>query len=170
MNARKIHEHIVSTLGDLVLGTSPLDSKPLELDLQPPLPRRTRIYCYTLTCPPGGRSLREYKIQIKLKDHAVHKRCDFDHSGGRMPILLGYEPEFDVFVLWDAGLYSSIPYNRNVQVHEDTVCRAYAGQLAEQSRTLQKAALETVLAARSDRLQVALVKRLSLTLARVANT
>ncbi|MCX5729632.1 MAG: hypothetical protein NTZ28_12500 [Nitrospirae bacterium] len=102
---RKMHQIFLAALGDSVVGHSRIDKVPLEVDLRPPLPVMLRVYMYTATHPPGGRTLGEHKIQLIMPEHKDKLRANFDHSGGRIVLLVGYEPELLVFILWDAGLY-----------------------------------------------------------------
>jgi hypothetical protein len=77
--------------------------KPLEIDFRFPLPSRLRVYIYNATVPLGGRSTGEHKIQIIVPGQAREERSNFNHAGGRIPVLIGYESALDVFVIWDAG-------------------------------------------------------------------
>ena len=80
---------------------------------------------------------------------------------------MGYAADEDVFILWDAGLYSEFAWSRNVQVKAETIIEASAGKLATQERQLRpatgKATVETVLAVKSRRLAEAIIRRMELT-------
>ncbi len=164
----EMHQRFVSALGAGVIKVNtPYDAKPFEIDLAPPLPHRVRVYMYNATKPPGGRPLGEHKIQLIIPGKGRGERASFDHSDGRIVLLIGYAAEEDVFVLWDAGLYSDFAWSRNVQVKAETVIEASAGKLASQQRQLRpptgRPIVETVIAAKSRRLTEAICRRMELT-------
>ena len=164
----ELHHRLIQALGSsVVLTHSELDAKPLELDLVAPLPQRVRAYMYNATRPPGGRPLGEHKVQLIVPGQRRGVRASFDNSGGRIVFLIGYAGEEDVFVLWDAGLYTDFAWSRNVQVKSETIIAATAGQLATQARQLRPSngvsCTETVLAVKPRLLRDAIVRRMQLT-------
>ena len=162
----ELHGRFLDALGKRVRSFGPVDRKPLEADLIPPLPTRIRLYMFKLTHPPGGRPLDEYKVQLIVPGQRRGRRGSFEQGDGRMVLLAGYSTEEDVFVLWDAGLYADFAWSRNVQVKTETLIRAAAGKVAEQARRLRPVGrcpvTETVLACPPPRLADALVRRLEL--------
>lgn len=167
VSQQELHRRLVQALGAAVRSHAPLDKKPFELDLTPPLPNRVRVYMYNATRPPGGRPLGEHKIQLIVPGQRRGERASFDNGDGRIVLLVGYGAEEDVFIIWDAGLYSHFAWSRNVQVKAETIIQASAGKLATQDRQLRPAngspTLESVLAVKPRRLAEALVKRMELT-------
>jgi excisionase family DNA binding protein len=164
----ELQHRLVSALGSSVVKIhSQMDAKPFEIDLAPPLPHRVRIYMYNATRPPGGRPLGEHKIQLIVPGKGRGERASFNNDDGRIVLLMGYAADEDVFILWDAGLYSEFAWSRNVQVKAETIIEASAGKLATQDRQLRpasgKATVETVLAVKSRRLAEAIVRRMELT-------
>ena len=164
----ELHHRLVRALGpSIVLTHSAAGTKPFELDLMAPLPQKVRVYMYNVTRPPGGRPLGEHKVQLIVPGQRRGDRASFDNSDGRIAILIGYAAEEDVFVLWDAGLYSDFAWSRNVQVKSETIIAATAGQLATQERQLRPSnglvAVETVLAVKPRLLRDALLRRMQLT-------
>jgi hypothetical protein len=153
-------------MGDSVVSHGDIEKKPLELDLTVPLPSRVRTYMYTLTDPPGGRPAGEFKIQLIAPGQKKGDIASFDTSDGRIILLIGYHPDTNVFVLWDAMLYPKFPHSRNVQVSGETVFGALAGGIARQERTL-RTGTECVLAARGQDLATAIGERFVLTVQRV---
>jgi hypothetical protein len=164
----ELHRHVVDALGASVLRHSDLSQKPLELDLRFPLPGKVRAYVYNATVPPGGRATGEHKIQLIVPGQARGERGNFDHSDGRMPVLIGYQNEMDVFVVWDAFLYEDFAYSRNVQVKAETIFEAFAGKIGKQARHLGNQQIEIVLAARPSQLAQLLIERYNLILTRLA--
>lgn len=162
-----LHRRFVESLGPGVRPRSILGQKPLDLDLTPPLPTRARVYLFNATRPPGGRPLGEHKVQLILPGQRRGERGSFDHGDGRLVFLAGYAAEEDVFVFWDAGLYGTFAWSRNVQVKAETIIEASAGRLAVQHRHLRQPGigptLEVVLAAPASRLREALQRRVEIT-------
>lgn len=167
----ELHRRLVAALGDKVASCGDFKAKPFDLTLVPPLPRLVRVYMYNATRPPGGRPLGEHKVQLMVPGQARGDRGSFDHSGGRIVLLVGYAAEEDVFVLWDAGLYPDFAWSRNVQVKAETIIKAAAGAIATQDRQLRLAvgqvATETLIAADPKRLADAILRRNELTCQRL---
>lgn len=164
----ELHERFLNALGRAnVQWNSDPALKPLALDVTSPLPQRLRVYIYNATRPPGGRPLGEYKIQLIVPGQDREDRGSFDHSDGRIVLLVGYAIDEDVFVLWDANMYVDFAWSRNVQVKAETMIAASAGSIATQVRRLRPTGRapvsEIVVAARSTDLADALLKRLDLT-------
>lgn len=82
---------------------------------------RARIYLWTVTADrsaPGARPPGEYKIQLILPAQGRHRRGGLDLEGAFVA-LLGYSPDFGVFVGWEARLYRDFAYSANVQTREE---------------------------------------------------
>lgn len=167
LSAEQLHEAFIGALDGRVRSHSSISAKPLEADLAAPLPSRVRVYLYNATHPPGGRTMGEHKVQLMLPGQQRGERANFDHSGGRIVFLVGYEAEMAVFILWDAGLYRDFPFSRNVQVKAETIYEAYATGLAVQQRRLWGQATEVLIAAFAPRLADAIQMRTDLSLSRL---
>ena len=161
---RILHETLLAALGDCVVCHSDIRAKPLDVSMRPPLPARARFYMYTITDPPGGRSLGEHKIQLIAPGQRRGDLGVLDFSGGSMVYLAGYHPQTNVFVLWDAAFYRSFAHSRNVQVDGGTLYAALALGTSSQQRQLRDGT-ETVLAARYSNLAAALERRFVETIA-----
>jgi hypothetical protein len=171
LSVEEMQRRFVDALGGSVTSHSDLSKKPLDLDLDHPLPRKVRVYLFNATKPAGGRPLGEHKIQLILPDQKRGTRGAFAHDDGRFVILAGYSADDDVFALWDAGLYDDFAYSRNVQVKAETIAAASIGTVAEQTRILRPRGgdqtAEVVLATDAGHLAEALVRRVELTVARL---
>jgi hypothetical protein len=164
----ELHRRLVNALGpDRVRSHASFESKPFEMDLAHPLPQRVRVYMYNATRPPGGRPLGEHKVQLIVPGQGRGDRGTFNSGDGRIVLLIGYAAEEDVFIVWDAGLYSDFAWSRNVQVKAETIIQASAGKIATQERQLRPVTgaptIETVLAAKPRRLAEAITRRMELT-------
>jgi len=159
----KVNEAFLAALGDSVLSHGATSSKPLEVDLAPPLPHRIRAYLYRVTGPPGGRTPGEHKIQLILPGQDRGVRASLDYAGGRIVILGGLQVDLGVFVLWDSAKYVDFSYSRNVQVRLETILAALGGGIATQTRSIRGQGRETVIACVPDMLPQALQMRLDLT-------
>lgn len=145
------------------------DEIPFEARLEPPLPTKVRVYAFNVTHPPGGRPDGEHKAQLILPDQNRGERASFDHSGGYTALLIGYVPDSDVFILWDAGLHRDFAYSKNVQVKAETVYKALGGELATQVRHLQTGD-ETVVATNTNNLAEGIELRSELTQERLLSS
>ena len=87
---------------------------------------RARIYLWTVTADrstPGARPPGEYKIQLILPTQGREQRGRFEFDDG-YTALLGYSPDYGVFVGWEAWMYTDFAYSRNVQVREELLREA----------------------------------------------
>ncbi len=172
LTQEELHLRIIGALGssNISWASDPAE-KPLELDLEPPLPTRVRIYAFNATKPPGGRPVGEHKVQLIMPGQSRGQRGNFDNSGNRIVLLVGYVRDDEVFVFWDAGLYADFAWSRNVQVKSPTVISASAGKISKQKRTLRPAdgtsVVETVVAGREDKLPETILERISETRTRM---
>jgi excisionase family DNA binding protein len=162
----EMHERLIAALGRRVVRHGRSSDKPLEIDLGGPMPVRIRVYMFNATRPPGGRPLGEHKVQLIVPGQRRGERGNFDHGDERVVLLIGYAAEEDVYILWDAGLYSDFAWSRNVQVKAETIIEATAGKLATQFRQLRPgegpAIIETLIAAPAERLADAIDTRIQL--------
>lgn len=86
---------------------------------------RTRFYLWTVTADRSarGRPPGEFKIQLILPGQSRHGRGTLENAGA-YTVLLGYSPDYGVFVGWQAALYGSFAYSRNVQCREELLREA----------------------------------------------
>jgi hypothetical protein len=94
---------------------------------------------------------------------AVGAYDSFDHTDGRLAMLMGYRADLDVFVLWDASLHPRFKNGGNIQVRDSTVNTAAASGRATQRRPLSSGNVELVIACQSWNLAQALNDRLAWT-------
>ena len=168
---RVLHTMLVAALNGRVVERSAPGTKPLEIDLQAPLPSQVRVYMYNATRPPGGRPAGEHKIQLIVPGQRRGERGNFDNSDERTVLLVGYAVEEAVFILWDAGAYRDFSYSMNLQVKSETILAAFAGEIGLQKRVLRPrrrtTIRETVVTATADRLTEAIEMRVDLSLDRL---
>lgn len=160
---RLLHQAFLKALEGAVADHSDPARKPLLVDLRPPAPLRLRIYMYSLVGGVGERARREYKVVLRVPAQSVGAYGAFDHSGDRFTTVIGYTPDLDVFVLWDAGLHPRFKNGGNLQVRDDVVRTAAAAGMAESIRTLTSGAREVVLACQTSVLRRALDARIAAT-------
>jgi hypothetical protein len=113
--------------------------------------------------------LGERKIQLIVPGQRRSERGNLDHGGGRIVLLVGYEADADVFILWDAGTYRNFAYSMNVQVNAETIFAAYSGKVELQKRLRRTPVIvdETVVCAPPELLPAAIDLRVSLSLSRL---
>jgi hypothetical protein len=162
-----LSDTFLEALGGAVSWHSAAERKPLEIDCKSPLPPKLRVYIYNATYPPGGRTMGEHKIQLIVPGQERSERGNFDASGGRIPLLVGFRPDLRIFMLWDAELYVDFAYSRNVQVMPETVYEAFALGIARQERRLWTQNSEIVIATDARHLAEAILERQRETLKRL---
>ena len=158
----RLHQAFLDGLGAGVESHSDLRMKPLCVDLRLPLPPRLRVYAYSLV-EGGVRRRNEYKIVLRLPGQEYGQYASFDHSGERFALVVGYRPDLDVFVLWDASLHPRFKWGGNLQVRDSVVHTAAAVGRAEQRRTLSSGAIELVIGCQSSTLVHGIEDRLAST-------
>ncbi|WP_406187310.1 hypothetical protein [Streptomyces anulatus] len=170
-----LHRTLVRALGRAVDGwpsDEVLTRKPLVLDLASPLPPRLRFYVYQATQHPSERQQGTFKIQLSVgvtRDgqpaSPKEKRRWFDRSDNIRPIAMGYHPDWNLFILWDADLHdmnAGFTFSRSVQTPPDIVWAALAKDIAFGPRRLHGGSTEQIIAARPHRLEEALNLRIEL--------
>lgn len=172
--AGTLHRVLVRSLGPLVQQVpdeTELDSKPLVLQLELPLPPRLRFYMFCATQHASERQADTFRIQLTTGKKRGRNR--FSRADGIRPVLVGYEPELETFILWDANINdaSGFTFSKGVQAPPDVVYRAAATGAAEGIRRTRGAkSAETVIAARRDHLVQALLRRIELSNAALTAT
>lgn len=146
-----------------------LQQKPLVVDLAAPLPYRLRFYIYEATQHASERQQGTFKVQLTTgvaRPGSDSNRLYFDRTANVRPVLIGYHPDWRLFILWDADLHDlgdGFPFSKNVQAPPDIVWRAVARGLAQGTRRLRRPAVtETIVTARPPHLAEALKLRIRL--------
>ena len=141
------HQKFVNSLGTAVVFQSDLNQRPLEIEINRPFPLKVRVYLFTCSNPPGGRSPNEYKFNLNVPGQ--NGRGNFDTSDTCFVLLAAYvedeDPDMDVWVLWDATMHKNFAMNANVQTKAELIQRARLEKVA----ALEKTNGEIVIAARS---------------------
>lgn len=145
------------------------NKKPFDLHASAPLPRLLRVYMYTMTTHSSERQEGAYRIQVILPNQSRH----FDTTDDAFVILAGFEPNLEIFALWDADAHdvgNGIPHSKGVQILEDTLLEALSMGTAQQMRKLRGTdETETVVACRPDALPDALELRWQLSIERLTS-
>ena len=146
---KAIHTEILQAAGRSAEAHGPLDEVPFRLrlvgfgDLA--------FYVFTLTSPPGGRPVGEYKIQLILPGQPRGARGQLDFLTGAFTALVGWSAEDEVFVLWDAYAHETFSYSQNLQVKGECVWTAQALGLSTCERRLRgKEGVEVTVVCRGD--------------------
>jgi hypothetical protein len=158
-----LHKAFLRPLETAVLWHSPTGEKPICVDLALPKPPRLRVYMYSLVGGVGTVRPNEYKAVLRVRGQAVGAYDSFDHSDGRLALVVGYRADLDVFVLWDASLHPRFKNGGNIQVRDTTVHAAAATGRAEQVRPLSTKIREVVIACQSWTLAQAIDDRVAWT-------
>ena len=162
-NKKELNSMIIEDLGNRVVWSSGLNSKTLLLNLERPK-RKLRIYVFNCTCPPGGRSLDEYKIQMIIEGQSRGERGHIITDDGRIPLIMGYACPFDddkdgVYIIWDTSFHMEFAYSANLQCYLDPMLQA----LSEDVITCyKKGNREQIIVARRENLPKAIERRIQL--------
>jgi putative restriction endonuclease len=85
---------------------------------------RARVYLWTVTTVESvDRAPDEYKIQLILPGQRPQERGELDLSD-KPTFLLGYSPDYGVFVGWEARLHQEFGYSATVYIKEGTLDEA----------------------------------------------
>ena len=161
LTKEQLHQNLLSALDDAVIDYSDASQKPLEITLAHPLPPKVRVYMYNVTSPKGDRPNDEYKSQLIAPGQDSDERGSFNFSDDWFVLLIGYEQNEDVFVLWDGYLHPDFSFSKTVYVKQRAIRKAVRGELGEQIRNLQTGE-EVVITANSENLADAIRLRTSL--------
>ena len=154
---------IIEDLGDRVVWSSGINSKTLLLDLEMPK-RKLRIYVFNCTCPPGGRALDEYKIQMIIEGQSRGERGHINMNDGRIPLIMGYACPFDddkdgVYIIWDTNFHMEFAYSANLQCYLDPMLQALSEDVVT---CYKKGNREQIVVASRENLTKAIERRIQL--------
>ena len=111
-----MHQRVLDALGPYALAPNRLDQEALDLDCTPPLLGQLRVYAYRMS------ENTPHSINVVLSGHTgTGSTAQFDDSGSRLPVLLGYLNTFDLFVLWDALIRQEFSYNHPLALNEKLI-------------------------------------------------
>lgn len=157
----ELHQSFLSALHSNVVSHSDITEKPIEVSLDHPLPPKIRVYMYNVTSPEGDRPDDEYKSQLIAPGQDSGERGSFDFSGDHLVLLIGYEHNQGVFVLWDAYLHPDFSFSKTVYVKQWAIRKAVRGEIGEQTRNLQTGE-EVVLTTTEENMEDTILRRTSL--------
>lgn len=79
-----------------------------------------RLYLWTIThVESADRPADEFKIQLIIPGQSREERGALDVSGSAPTFLMGYSPDFGVFVGWESRLHTNFSFSAAVQVKEE---------------------------------------------------
>lgn len=163
--AVRLHTILLDALGDDVVAHGDLSARPLHLDLRLPLPPRVSVYLFGLTPHDGKRAVGTYLSTVPDEVRARESQISEAGKSNRLDLVMGYESEWRAFVLWDALCFPILSRRRSLMVSDQTLVGAFTGQVTEELRTVWGATgTEVVLAAREDRLGLAIARRFEMSL------
>ncbi|MEU9521262.1 hypothetical protein [Streptomyces sp. NPDC048224] len=172
--AAYLHRVLIRALGRaVVVPPEPaLKSKPLLLELRSPLPPYLRFYVHGATQHSSERQTGTYKVQLTngvTRDGRRATKNDdrafFDRSDGFLPVLIGYNSDWNLFILWDADLHDAgrgFSYSKSAQAPQDVVLDALVHGIGRATRRLRSRVDESIVAARPEYLAEALSLRIDL--------
>lgn len=125
---KQLNTFIIQDLGKRVFWHSDINDKTFLVDLIMPK-RQLRIYVFNCTCPPGGRALDEYKVQLIIEGQKRGERGHLNFSDNRSVLIIGYAVPFvdendGIYVIWDANVHKEFSYSANLQCYLDPMLQA----------------------------------------------
>jgi hypothetical protein len=152
-------EHVIAALGSDLLSHGSAEEVPLRLNVRGLLP--LAVYAFTVSDPPGGREADELKIQLIAPGHTRGTKGNFEAPDtDTYVILLGYSPDYDVFVLWDAYKHKDFAWSKNCQVRLAEIKQAQITGIGHRDRPLRGGVTERIIVAKPDHLAKALGERI----------
>lgn len=116
-----LYRKIVAALPATVKVHSPSEeTRPAEVSI--PSVGRVRLYLWTLTnvaARLGYRSPDEFKIELILPTQVRGKRGELILDQRHLTVLLGFSPDYGVFVAWQAELHQTFGYSSTAYIRED---------------------------------------------------
>jgi hypothetical protein len=151
--------HVIAALGPELLSHGNTEAVPLTLDVRGLVP--LAVYAFTVSDPPGGREVDELKIQLIAPGQKKRERGNFEQPDEESyTVLLGYSPDYDVFVLWDAYKHRNFAWSKNCQIRLAPIKDAQITGIGRRERRLGDGATEHIIVARPDHLAKALGERI----------
>lgn len=156
---KELHRRFIEAIDYNSRWYSSLDSVPLEVDVTDPGLNKLIVYITNLTAPTQVNSAGE--LQLSQPEQERIGTDSFGSSNDGTVLLVGYDVDRDIFVLWDANHHQEFPDTSNIRVKEETLKTATEGEIGTQTRDLESGE-ETVLTATPERLSDAIDRRVSI--------
>jgi hypothetical protein len=165
LSQRELHELFLTDLAPFVEKIDDNGKKPLVISLTKPFCCTIKAYIFNCTCPPGGRVIDEYKVQLILDGQQRGQRGCFDDSDGLITMIVGYADPLDeinngVWVLFETEKHREFAYSANIQIY----LRQILQTLSENVVVHVKHNKETVVLSQRQHLPSAVMKRLDVDL------
>ena len=159
----QLNQMFIDDLGDRVEWHSGLSSKTLLVDLINPR-KKLRVYLFNCTCPPGGRALDEYKVQLIIEGQKRGERGKLDISDDRFVIVSGLASPFSdkqdgIYVMWEPMYHTEFAYSANLQCYLDPMLQALSEDVVVSKKRGNN---ETIVVAKRRNLSSAIEKRISI--------
>lgn len=160
---KSLNQMFLSDLGNRVVWHSDLSSRTLLVDLINPK-KKLRVYLFNCTCPPGGRALDEYKVQLIIEGQKRGERGHFDVSDGRFVLIVGFASPFTdkedgVYVMWTPAFHLDFAYSANLQCYLDPMLQSLSEDVVTCFKRGNK---EKIVVALRKNLSKAIERRISL--------
>jgi putative restriction endonuclease len=111
-----LYGKVAAAVPGAVPVSQPTDTVPAIFDI----PHFGRAFLHVWTCTADhsahGRPDAEYKIQLIMPGQARTQTASFLGQPGAFTAMLGYSPEFGVFVGWEAAKHPAFAFSTNAQV------------------------------------------------------
>ncbi len=165
LSQKELHDLFLADLAPYIDAVENTGKKPMVISLTSPFCCTIKAYIFNCTCPPGGRVIDEYKVQLILDGQPRGQRGHFDDSDGNITMIIGYADPLDddengVWVLFETEKHREFAYSANIQIY----LRQILQTLSEDVVVHVKHNKETVVLSQRQHLPQAVMKRLDVDL------
>jgi len=161
IDIRSLNKQVLDALGNSTLRGD-ISSRPLRVEVGPPLAIDFAVYAYALGGRSGNHGKTTYRLQMILPEQKRGEMGRYTVSDTERPILAGCIYERSIFVLWDAFLHEGKRYAFTLTVSHDSVLQALGGEVVTVPRH-GRDECETVVICHADSLVKGLATRLEAT-------
>lgn len=131
-NRIELQTRFVNDLGDYAEVLSPIEHWPLQIQIKS-IGIVFAVYLFPNTNPHGGRSLQEYKFNLKVPGQKQGERSDFDYALGE-PLLISYAEDYDTYIIYEAKKHTNFLWSSNIQSRVELLRDASINGLATASK------------------------------------
>lgn len=123
----RIHQKFIDSLGDIVVSHTPVDQRPLGVNLGGPIYKNFEVHAFPNRISTGRGLLKgEYKFCLSIPGQKSGEEKSFPCELG-IPLLVSYTEDYDVFILYDAYRHFTFNCCNNIQSKEDFIKESAKG-------------------------------------------
>lgn len=122
LSQKELHERFIEDLKPYIERIIDNGKKPITITLGSPFCSTIKAYVFNCTCPPGGRTIDEYKVQLILDGQKRGERGHFEDDVEAYTLIVGYadpldDPDDGVWILFETEKHRDFAYSANIQIY-----------------------------------------------------